>query len=325
MDLRGIRMGSKIIFMIGKFFCRARHNILYTGSIVIIAVAFVLMLMVINSMPSVASASTASLKGWAWSSAIGWISFSSTNCDANNNGLSDGSVAGCPVTGTPIPSYGVKINLNTAYLSGYAWSSAIGWISFNGADTGVPPFNSACSSTAQCVAKVQKSTDTLIGWARALNGINSQSTQASILASLSLGGIVNKSTLWDGWIHLSGKTLDKNAYKVTLNTSSKEFQGWAWGSTAIGWISFNCNHGGTNNTNVCSQSQYSVVSSAVFNNPPSAHNLKVTLPNSADYCGITQYPPVRVGWTFTDIDHNSQSAYEIQVMKERNKYCGRHR
>jgi len=47
--------------------------------------------------------------GWAWSSNVGWISFSCTS----------GS------------DYGVDINGSTGVFSGYAWSSNVGWISFN--------------------------------------------------------------------------------------------------------------------------------------------------------------------------------------------------
>ncbi|MCK5027309.1 MAG: hypothetical protein KAS07_02745, partial [Candidatus Pacebacteria bacterium] len=39
---------------------------------------------------------TNELGGWAWSDAIGWISFNSTNCDPDGNGLSDSGIEGCP-------------------------------------------------------------------------------------------------------------------------------------------------------------------------------------------------------------------------------------
>ena len=52
------------------------------------------------------------LKGYGWSSNIGWISFSSTN------------------ESTATTTYGVNVASDGA-LSGYAWSDNIGWISFN--------------------------------------------------------------------------------------------------------------------------------------------------------------------------------------------------
>ena len=60
--------------------------------------------------------------GWAWSENIGWISFNSTNCDADNNGQSDGIIPDCPPAETLIASYGVKIDPLTGVFSGYAWS-----------------------------------------------------------------------------------------------------------------------------------------------------------------------------------------------------------
>ena len=55
------------------------------------------------------------LSGFAWSEAIGWISFS---CKSGGN-CSDND-------------YGVTIDSVTGDFSGYAWNDVIGWISFNG-------------------------------------------------------------------------------------------------------------------------------------------------------------------------------------------------
>lgn len=52
------------------------------------------------------------LQGWAYSDAIGWISF-------------DSVTAGSPI------SYGVTIDPSTSELRGFAWNDAIGWISMN--------------------------------------------------------------------------------------------------------------------------------------------------------------------------------------------------
>jgi hypothetical protein len=59
---------------------------------------------------------TGNLSGWAWSDAIGWISFNSTT--------GGGSVA-----------YGVNID-STGDFSGWAWNDVVGWISFNCANIG---------------------------------------------------------------------------------------------------------------------------------------------------------------------------------------------
>jgi hypothetical protein len=48
------------------------------------------------------------------------------------------------------------------------------------------------------------------------------------------------------------------------------------------------------------------------NQPPTATNLSLDSPNSADYCGTTGYPSVRLRWQFSD-PGDTQSAYQIQV------------
>jgi len=76
------------------------------------------------------------VSGWAWSENVGWISFNSTNCDVDGDGVYEGSNEGggatpaptdCPSSGT-VNSYGVKIDPSTGGFSGYAWSENIGWI-----------------------------------------------------------------------------------------------------------------------------------------------------------------------------------------------------
>src|SRR3989344_806234 len=60
------------------------------------------------------------LRGWAFSGGIGWISFSSFNCDTNKNGImdiGDSPPANCPSVGTSIPLYGAHINFFTGILS----------------------------------------------------------------------------------------------------------------------------------------------------------------------------------------------------------------
>lgn len=50
---------------------------------------------------------TRGFSGWAWGSdVVGWISFSSRNCDADGDGFSDGTPTGCPPVETSIPPYG---------------------------------------------------------------------------------------------------------------------------------------------------------------------------------------------------------------------------
>lgn len=138
------------------------------------------------------------LAGWGWSSNIGWISFSSTNA---------GSGGG---------SYGVT--LSEGSLSGYAWSSNIGWIKFEGDATHPNP-------------TVNMTTGAVSGWAHACSGsVNGNCT----------GG--DRTDGWDGWISLSGTNHETNyadgSRGITFNPVTGKFNGKAWGSEVVGWLSF---------------------------------------------------------------------------------------
>lgn len=110
-------------------------------------------------------------------------------------------------------NHGVNVSASGA-MSGYAWSPNVGWISFNSSDL------SGCPS-GSCQASFDKQTGAVSGWARALAGAGS---------SIQTGG-------WGGWIQLSG-----SSYAVTA--SGCQWSGYAWGggpsldSGVIGWLSF---------------------------------------------------------------------------------------
>jgi hypothetical protein len=116
-----------------------------------------------------------------------------------------------PNTCTPATNYGVNVdttqNLNRGAISGFAWSPNIGWVSFNPSDT-----VSRCPTTAP--AHIDLTTGVVTGWARAIAG--------------------NPSTGWDGCISLSGSN-----YGLTMNPTTGGLTGFAWGSTVVGWVSFN--------------------------------------------------------------------------------------
>jgi len=106
--------------------------------------------------------------------------------------------------------YGVAIDENTGVLSGYAWSSNIGWVSFNESDL------SGCPSGT---CKAQLTGSNLIGWAKVLSGGTPEA-----------GG-------WDGWISLGGPN-----YGVFLDGIA--FKGFGWGSQVVGWVDFAPQFGG---------------------------------------------------------------------------------
>lgn len=137
------------------------------------------------------------LKGWAWSSNIGWVSF---NCE-------DQSVCGTS-------NYSVELSPSNK-LNGYAWSSNIGWIAFDypgmqGDLNGDP--NPNLESPKQ---PAEFSGNQLIGYAKALNG-DSDSNDG-----------------WDGWIKMAGSWTDG------VRLSGNKLEGFAWGGDVVGWLSFN--------------------------------------------------------------------------------------
>lgn len=62
------------------------------------------------------------LSGWAWSDAVGWISFCGTDATPSDD---------CPLTDS---QYRVQIDPITGDFSGWAWNDVVGWISFNCGD-----------------------------------------------------------------------------------------------------------------------------------------------------------------------------------------------
>ena len=98
-------------------------------------------------------------------------------------------------------NYGVSMDPSTGNLSGYAWSPSIGWINF--APTGMYPEAPNYSAT------ISTSTGVASGWMRALS-----------YNKLHDDG-------WDGWIKITG-----------ASTTGGILSGWAWGGLVVGWLNF---------------------------------------------------------------------------------------
>jgi hypothetical protein len=241
-----------------------KQNVLKLLFLVVFAVAFIFSIFGIWETKETKAGSEHNVSGWAWSENIGWISF--------NNTSGGGSV-----------NYGVKVDLSNGLFSGYAWSENIGWIWF--APTDIPPGE----ATANPV-KLNLTTNEVSGWARACAGAANPDCTGG--ANPAAGG-------WDGWIKLRGTWTPG----VTLNTTPNpdEFQGWAWGSDVVGWISFNCSNQG-----VCGTSNYKVV----LGSPPTATPLAPT----AEYClTLPGTGQVQFAWTYSDPEGTPQQAYHLQV------------
>ena len=171
---------------------------------VLFAGTVVVLLIVLGGISARAQSGGQAVTGWAWSSNIGWISM-------------DGA------------GYGVSENPGTGALSGYAWSSNIGWITFEKDKL------SGCP-TAPCRAMVDLSTGNLIGWARACAAFSAFDAFGN--ATDCSGALDDNSGGWDGWIALSGTATDGTVYGVTQSNTTGAWSGFAWGSDAIGAISF---------------------------------------------------------------------------------------
>ena len=244
------------------------------------------------------------LRGFAWSSTLGWISFNSINCDTDDNGVSDGARPGCPSAGSPIARYGVGVELparGSKKLSGYAWASNIGYITFN------EPELSGCPDTP-CKAEVNFATGAVQGWARACS-VFQGGCSGSLRAPEERGG-------WDGWIHLSGTSHlspePNGSGGVTLDTATCTFTGYAWGGAGSeadkqspGWIRFR----GTAQDN----SSYGVEIANPNQTPDTPDNLSLssqTDPESA-FCPA---PWLFVfSFRYEDPDENDMGAYELQI------------
>jgi len=199
-------------------------------------------------------------------------------------------------------SYGVNIN-SDGTLSGYTWSEHIGWISFN-----PPAPYPTCPAPTCPVSPNYSACLDLPGPGQNCDGVGDYKLSGWVQA-LSPVGNPNAGG-WDGWILLGPIFQAGTDYGVWLDTSTGppyQFKGWAWGSDVVGWISFNCS-----NENWCSTSTYKVLTSFVINQLPNASNLNQNI----DYCRfIPGQAKINLSWTYTDPDSppNDQQAYSITV------------
>lgn len=173
---------------------------------------------------TVFAGSAASALGWMWggseevsdatgedTTGLGWISLNSLNCDADDDGLSDGA-ANCPTSGDPVADYGVFIPGGDGDLNGYAWSENVGWISFQPTDLiGCP--------SAPCGA--YRVGNDIYGWARVV------SIRSAVAAS-NAGG-------YEGWIRLRSDAGVTYGLTIDTSTTPNEINGYIW-SDEFGWI-----------------------------------------------------------------------------------------
>ena len=120
-------------------------------------------------------------------------------------------------------AYGVYMNPVGGALCGYAWSSNIGWVSFN-----IPTMANGCLSfpeSPKVPAYLDATSGILQGWAETVAGKG-----ATTCGGPSAGG-------WDGWIKMSSDQT-ASAYGVKFDKTAGNLSGFAWGGDVIGWIDF---------------------------------------------------------------------------------------
>jgi len=113
--------------------------------------------------------------------------------------------------------YKVIFNETTRNLSGYAWSSNVGWLQFGG----LSGFPSGAGRTVSENSYIDEDGN-LKGWARFIGYDRNESG----------------TPFWDGWVSLSDGT---GTYGP--REKDNEISGYSWGSNVVGWITFNHSYG----------------------------------------------------------------------------------
>ena len=125
-------------------------------------------------------------------------------------------------------------------LAGFAWSSNIGWVSFNCRDVNT---NIEYGVTSDLIGNLNGyAWSENIGWIDFGHYGNAKVDFTTGLVSgdvLSLAGLVDPTDNWDGRISLNGTTVpDNDPYGLVLDLTTYHFSEYAWGSDVVGWIDF---------------------------------------------------------------------------------------
>lgn len=187
------------------------------------------------------------LTGYAWSNAPDGSNQSGQQQGPYGTGVGWISMNAHPDFPSPVPDYGVHVDTTTGVFSGYAYSALLGGVfntidqNGNATNISVPgasgyinfqPSGSHPSGpgTTSGGARLDISTGQISGWARACGAFQS-GCSGSPLPNQVGGG-------WDGWISLRGSGYGVSVVNYNSITGEGELTGFAWGSTNLGWISF---------------------------------------------------------------------------------------
>ena len=146
-------------------------------------------------------------------------------------------------------------------LSGWGWSSTIGWLSFNSSDPNTGDGGSGRSGVSYGVtmSTTTATAGTFDGyaWSSNIGWVSFKAADTAACGSpasvnLSTGKVtgwavalagVGRTDGWDGCIELSDNTFHVSPGSattggVTLSTTTGAFRGLSWGDTNVGWLSF---------------------------------------------------------------------------------------
>jgi hypothetical protein len=168
-----------------------------------------------------------------------------------------------------------KVQLETdGDLTGYAWSSNVGWIKFGGL-TGMPLSGSNAS--------VNTTNGNVFGWVRACAGtVNKDCASAT------------RSDGWDGWISLSGtnyatgNTAGTGGVTYAVDSGTATLKGYSWGSDVVGWLRFSPTTGVDTTVTGGSSSMSLTVGSATVNTSSSG-SVTLTANSSGEATALTSW------------------------------------
>lgn len=222
---------------------------------------------------AISPAATGELKGFAWSSNIGWISF---NCASETSPCPHGNASG----------YQVKVATSTGLLSGYAWSPNVGWISFNS----VSPNDLSGCPLAPCEARLSTTVVSgrrqLTGWAKVLSASGGSGWDGFISLSPKTGAPLNESNSYSATASCVNYAGTAGCYgprmAVSTGNSTGTFSGFAWGGDVVGWVDF---WGGATTTGVALVVPAPPNASTTF----SAEPLSVVMGNTTTLTWLSEY------------------------------------
>jgi hypothetical protein len=148
-----------------------------------------------------------------------------------------------------------KVHAASYYdLSGWAWSSNIGWVSFNSADSGAGggPYKVRLSQTGTTFKFQDYAWSPNIGWISfnsadtlgcpsASNAVLSTTT-GDVMGTIRAVTAMGRTDGWDGCIELSGTNHATRDFTgnggVTFDNRDNYIKGYAWGGDVMGWLQF---------------------------------------------------------------------------------------